>query len=627
MGPPTPPRPSPPFGSRIADYALPAAALGFAAFLALRLAPDDVPVFSDTLREFIAARDCAASAGCSGTGPSSSYLLFHGFIWQRCLSWWMGSGLPLRLVPAFVALLYALSTVPLLRLMERLAGRAAAYVSWAAYLFLVFDGSLADPVWSPGVVGLIVNLFVWCAGAAFLASGRTRAALAAGAAFLLSLASQAHTEALLFIPGMVVFLLLGARPGRRGRAALELLGLALVAAAGWLAFSAGSLRLSVEMVSSFPALKSPRYIFQPEDLRRFAAVAAAFIALAWLSRRRRDRQPCDPFMEWSAGSYLLGLLPVVFGHETPWRYYVPVLPFLCVMGARAAQAFLECWPPVAAALAAALLLVTAAREARPANNNALRLGEAQSLARALSEQGYDCNAAYRYLSGGQRAYVDLLYGMWLFAPCLRDIPTLGEVPPRAERVVLVAVGAGRPVPPAMSPLRPARVAGRGRDFFLFRLPAYVRLDEFSEVVGGKAMPARRFGVANRAFRKRCWDGETLAVRLREMLSPAAEALSFPVRLPAGAAPHTFYLPAVAGVPGFAQRCAGRITAVRGVEAAVSEDGRVMELRGSRKARQGSVTVAWPFDDPRCLMSQFDRYPLPMLELPSGLFAELRDVLE
>jgi hypothetical protein len=40
-----------------------------------------------------------------------------------------------------------------------------------------------------------------------------------------------------------------------------------------------------------------------------------------------------------------------------------------------------------------------------------------------------------------------------------------------------------------------------------------------------------------------------------------------------------------------------------------------------------VTVSWPLDDPRCFPDPMNRYPQPMLELPSGLFAELRDVLE
>ena len=605
---------------------LPAAGLLVAVPLALRLAPNDVSVFSDTLREFIAARDCAASS-CPGLGPSSSYLIFHGFIWQRCLSWWMGLGLPLRFIPAAVALLYALSTIPLLRLMERLSGRGPAAAAWAAYLFLAFDRFLADPIWSPGVVAPVVNLFVWAAGTALLESGRRRAAAAAGAAFLLSLASQAHTEALLFIPGILAFFVFDTPAQDRKRTLLGLGGLALILLAGWGLFSAGSLHRSIQRALSFPAPQAVRYLWQSQDLLRFAGVAAAFAALAWLVRRRQDRQPHDSFMAWAAGSYLLALLPVVLTHETPWRYYVPALPFLCVMAARAAQPLLECWPPVSAVLAAALLLGTVSRDASPARAQALRLGEVGDLTRAAADLDYDANAVYRYLSGGQRVYVDLLYGQWLFAPCLRDVPVLGAAAPRAQRLVLVAVPAGRPVPVAMAPLRPRRVAGRGRDFFLFRLPAYVRLDEFSEVSGGKVLAARGFGTPNRAFNERCWDGESLAGRLRDMLPPETQAVQYPIRLPRGAEPHTLFVPAVDGLPGFTQRCAGRITAVNGVPAVVSEDGRVMELRGGPQPRQGSVTISWPFDDPRCFPDSLDRYPQPLLELPSALFSELRGVLE
>jgi hypothetical protein len=596
-----------------------------AAFLALRLAPDDVPVFFDTLREFVAARDCAAAPGCPGLGPASSYMLRHGFIWQRCLSWWMGLDLPLRLLPGLIALLYALSTIPLLRLMERLSGRGPAAAAWAAYLFLAFDRFLADPVWSPGLVGLFMNVFVWCAGTAFLASGRRRAAAAAAAAFALSLASQAHTEAFLFVPGMALWLLLSAPPGERARAVLSLLGLSLVMAAGWQLFSAESLRINLGILS-LPRSGGARYAFQPEDLLRFFAVAAALAGLVWLLRRRGGLRPCDGFLSWAAGSYLLGLFPVVFGHDTPWRYYMPVLPLLCVLGARALQERLGRRPWVSAGLAVALVLAAAVRVPHPANPTALRLGEVEALVRALLEQGYDCNAAFRYLSGGQRAYLDLLSGMWLFAPCQRGVPVLGAAPARAERIALIAVPAGRPVPAAMASLRPARVAGRGRDFFLFRLSAYVKLDEFAEVEGGRALPARGFGVPNGAFGRRCWDGETIA-RLRRMTSPAADTLRFPIRLPRGAEARTLFLPAVEGLPGSARECAGRVVAVRGVEASVSEDRRVLRLRGSREARQGSVTVSWPLDDPRCFPDPMNRYPQPMLELPSGLFAELRDVLE
>jgi hypothetical protein len=631
---PLPPAPRRFVGAWLADAALSAAVLGFAAFLALRLAPDDVQVFSDTMREFISARDCAVSAGCPGLGPSSSYILQHGFIWQRCLSWWMGFGLPLRLLPGVIGLLYALSTLPLFLLMTRLSGRGAAAAGLAAYLLLAFDHFLADPVWSPGVVGLFMNFFVWCAGTAFLSSGWRRLAAAVGAAILLSLASQAHTEALLFIPGMALFLVWDARPGGRARAALGLLGLSAVMAAGWQIFSAESLRLNARMALSVlglvpgPGLSPRHYAFQPDDALRFFFVAAVLAGLVWLLRRRRDRGACDGFLSWAAGSYLLGLFPVVFGHDTPWRYYVPVLPMLCVLGARVLQERLGRWPWAVAGLAAALSLAAAVRVWRaPASGHALRLGEVEALVRAVSEQGYDVNAAYRYLSGGQRAYLELLSGMWLFAPCQRDVPVLGAAPARAERLVLVAVPAGRPVPSAMAPLRPVRVEGRGRDFLVFRLDAYARLDEFSEVEDGKALPSRGFGVPNRAFGRRCWDGESIAGDLRNMLSPAADTLQFPIRLPRGAGPRTIFLPAVEGLPGFARHCAGRIVAVRGVDAAVSEDRRVLELRGSREARQGSVTVSWPLHDPRCFPDPMNRYPQPMLELPSGLFAELRDVLE
>ncbi|MCX5794769.1 MAG: hypothetical protein NTY77_04670 [Elusimicrobia bacterium] len=631
----TPAQPSRPLRSRLADYALSAAVLAFAAFLALRLAPDDVAVLPDTMRELISARDCAASSGCSGLGPPSSYLLFHGFIWQRCLSWWMSLGLPLRLLPRLVALLYALSSWLLFRISARLAGRGVALAALAAYWLLAFDRFMADPVWSPGLVAPLMGLFVWCAGTAFLASGRRRTAAAVSAAFVLSLASQAHTEALLFVPGMALFLLLRARPGSRVRAGLGLLGLALVMAAGWQIFSAGSLRINLGIVLSFLGLgprmgmrmQPPPSLFQPEVAGRFALVAAALMALVWLLRRRRDREPCDGFLAWAAGSYLLGLFPVLFSHDTSWVYYTPVLPLLCVLGARALQEPLGRMPWAAPALAAFLSLAAATRGSPGGNDAALHLGEVESLTRALSEEGYDCNAAFRYLSGGQRAYVDLLYGMWLFAPCLRDVPVLGAAPARSERPVLIAVQPGRPFSPALAPLRPVRVAGRGRDFFLFRLPAYVRLDEFSEVAGSEVLPARGFGVPNGGFGRRCWDNESLMSGLRRRLPAATGTLQFPIRLPRGAGPRTLFLPALEGLPGSGRQCAGRVAAVRGVEAEVSEDRRVLELRGTKKARQGSVTVSWPLDDARCVPNLRDLYALPMLELPSGLFAELRDALE
>lgn len=627
MAPLMSPRPKLLLGARIWEYAPAAAALAAAAFLALRLAPDDVPVFSDTLREFIAARDCAASASCAGIGPSSSYILFHGFIWQRFLSWWMGLDLPLRLIPSAVALFYALSMVPVLRLMERLSGRAAAAAAWAGCIFLAFDHHLADPIWSPGLVAPIVNLFIWCAGTAWLASGWRRTAAAAAAAFVLSLASQAHTEALLFLPGAALFLLWRAPAGGRGRAALKLLGLALVMAAGWQVFSAGSLRLNLSRFGSFSSPELSAYAYRARDLLRFFSVAAAFAGLVWLSRRRGVQRPEEGFFAWAAGSYLLGLFPVVFGHETPWRFYVPVLPFLSILAARAAQPFLDRRPWMAAGLAAALLLGAAGRYAAPANDHALRLGEVRSLVRALTERGYDVNAAFRYLSGGQRAYVDLLYGMWLFAPCLREVPVLGAAPAGRERIVLVEMDQGHPVPSAMAPLSPVRVAGRRSDFFLFQVPAYVHLDEFTELSGGRAKPSRGFGISNQAFGRRCWDGESLAGRMRDMLDPTTDALRFPVRLPPGAAPHTLFLPAVEGLPEHAGRCAGRVVRVEGLDASVSGDGRALELRGGRNARQGAVTVSWPFADPRCFPDRFVRYPLPMLELPSRLFSELRDALE
>ena len=80
MTPERPPLVPAPAAAWLRSWAAPAAVLGLAAALALRLAPDDVNFFSDTLREFIAARDCAAAARCTSLGPSSSYFLFHGFI-------------------------------------------------------------------------------------------------------------------------------------------------------------------------------------------------------------------------------------------------------------------------------------------------------------------------------------------------------------------------------------------------------------------------------------------------------------------------------------------------------------------------------------------------------------------
>jgi hypothetical protein len=630
MPPATTPRP----GSRWWDFGVQAAVLGWAAFLALRLAPDDVDLLGDTLRDFIAARDCSAAARCTSLGPSSSYLLYHGFFWQRCLSWWMSLGLPLRILPSLVALFCAVGSWLLFRTASRLAGRGPALAAVAAYWLLAFDRHLADPLWSHGLVAPLINVFLWCAAAAFLAAGPRRAAAAVAAACVFSLANQAHTETLLFAPGIVLWSLLRARPGQRGKTALGLLGLALVVAAGWQVFSADSLRLNLGILASFlrpgrsPALPQRLYSFQPGDALRFCPWAAAFIASIWLLRRRRDRQPCDGFLAWAAGSYLLGLLPVLFGHETPWHYYLPLLPLLCLLGARALQEPLRRVPRAAGAAAAALslaafLLVSPFAAER---HDGLRLGEAASLSRALLQQGYDCQAAYRYLSGGQQAYVDLLFGMWLFAPCQRDVPVLGAAAPRAERPVLIAVPPGRPLPAGLLAYRPMRVAGRGQDFFLLQLPAYVRLDEFREVHGGIAAPAQGFGARNRGFRQRCWDPDTLISGLRDMLSPGTDTLQFPIRLPRGSEARSLFLPAVEGQPGAAGACAGRIVAVQGVEAEVSADRRVLELRPSAHARQGTVTITWPLNEQRCFPGPSTRYPLPMLELPSGAFAQLRDVL-
>jgi hypothetical protein len=172
-----------------------------------------------------------------------------------------------------------------------------------------------------------------------------------------------------------------------------------------------------------------------------------------------------------------------------------------------------------------------------------------------------------------------------------------------------------------------RVAGSGRDFFIIRYEPWLVLDEFREVRGGRAGPVRRFGVKNRGFGRLCWDPETLSFGVRGMVSRDTATLRLRVSVPAGSGERTLFLPELDAYGWPRPGCAARFERLAGVAAATEEGGRVLRLRGSRAFRAGTVDVTWPVSDPECFPDPYVRYPMPVLELPSRLFDELRAELE
>jgi len=481
--------------SRAAGYAAVFAAV---LWFGLALLPAGIPFHVDTVRDLFLARNCAASDACLSLGPRSSAVFHHGFLWHRFLALFLGAGIPLDVLPIVLAVLHALSAALLYAAVERGAGRLTGLVAAALYCLAGFDRSLADPLWTPTSIPIFANAFAAAAALALLSDGPRRAAWAAAAALVLALGTQVHNELFLLLPGVLAFLFVGRRCGWRRPAALSAALLACLALA-WAVFSRDSLLANWRLLWDFPAQAwqplHPHRVTAAEALL-FAGFAAAWAAGLLLRPWRPGREP-ELFFMLASGSYLLCFLPVFFTHESSLRYYAPVVPLLGLLWARFLGPVLERFRRSSALLLGLLALLAAnrlhglGRAAAPGLGSPLRLGEIHALAGAFAEQGCDASAMYRQSSGGQRAYLDFLSGLWLHAPCLRDEAVLGEGPPARERFAVVAVEAGRPLPSAARGLDLRRVAGSGRDFFIIRYEPWLVLDEFREVRGGRPGPARR----------------------------------------------------------------------------------------------------------------------------------------
>lgn len=611
-----------------------AAVFAVALWLGLLLSPSGIPFHIDTVRDLLLARGCSGADACLSLGPRSSGFFYHGFLWHRFLALFLGSRLPLEALPAALAVLHALSVVLLFRAAELCAGRLTALVLTALYCLAGFDRSLFNPLWTPTSIPILANAFAWAAGLALLSGGRRRAAAAAAAAVILSLGTQVHNEFLLFLPGLVVFFFWEQKPARARPAAFSA-GLLACLTLSWAAGSRDSLIANWRLLASlsiFRAHPGSHQATLTEGLR-YASFAAAWAGAAALSRPWKPERGFERFLLCVSGSYLLAFLPVLFTHDSGLRYYAPVIPLLGLLWARAASPVVARFTRTSVLLLGLLALLGADRAQAlrsapgPGLGDPLRLSEIRALAQAFAAWGYDASGMYRQSSGGQRAYLDFISGLWLHAPCLSDQAVLGRGAPRRERVALLAVESGRPYPRGAGGPDWRRVAGAGRDFLLFRFEPSLRLEEFQELRDGTAGPARSFGVENRGFGRRCWDPETLSFGVRGMVSRDTASLRFRLSVPRGLPERTLFLPALDAYGWPRPGCAARFTEVSGVAARIDAGGRRLRFRGTKTAQRGSVTVSWPVHEQECFPDPCVRYPMPILELPSPIFEQLGGVLE
>lgn len=610
-------------------------ALAFVVVLLLMETPTDVPLHGDTIRDILIAREHAFGPNDSQLGATSSAWLHHGFAWHGLLSLWVRLGAEPLLLICGVACVYAVASLGVFVTIRDSAGPLPALVS-VPLLELLTRLTLHrfDPLWNPTLASSGFALVIVSVWLTTRRGSGTKSPLWSGVpAVVYALVSQVHTELLLFFPALF------AVPARgRGAWLARLLPIPALALAWW-SISRDSLVMNVATVGALirgERVGAPRGLdWNSPSLEPLGWLAVGALGgHIWARVRGRCDQHTQSFADFLAvaiGCYLLAYLPIAGVHGGASRYLHPlVAPSVVLLGilwSKQSERSPRATLGLAAFLAATAVVIALFGGPKRDHRVGLTTAEVSGLVATMSELGYSLHDSYYYATPAQAWYAEYFAGIWLEAPCQYNTPKMGLPSEPRDRVLILAIPSGASLPSGVAAAFDRRIDGKNRTFWLAKYVPYIRIDQPSVCLDAGTCKPFEFSFPNRGHGNSCWsrdwplDALDIAPR-----SDGAIAMEFPISMPAHAEARIAYLPGLRVKDRVDDTCRGRIEHISGVDNEIHDGGATAVLRGREAPQRGLIRVSWPWTDRKCFPNGGLSFPLPLVEVPAGMFDPIRPYL-
>lgn len=627
---------------------------GVACALWTILVSDAIPFNRDTVRDLLAAKECALGMTCERIAPSSSGF-FHGFIWVRFLSLFYLLGVEVTYLPAVVQVLYALSYLLAFHVLRATQGHKVAMITTILYIVLTVKPVFlrSGCYWNPTLLVPVTNLFLFTVYL-FLREPRRRAGGLVAVALSYSLGTQVHLSYLFLLPAVIELVC---------RYRRKWLGLALfvgVSVSFWYVLSTESLLSNVDQLLQIDELRGPVDASGGapplrQSLPVFAIaglVAVAVLLLGRVLERRRGHRVArelDRLIRISIVSSLSVLGAISLARNLQGHHFLVVFPLMVlwlvgaviawsagIRGARVRTTVRLALVAAAAVVAVVGPLTGALGPGRAASSprSNVTLQQVDDIVRHAQSRGYGVEELYASLSAGQSLYFQMISSLWLHAPCLSDRRTLGTVEGPLPRLFVVKL----PTPVSRflaSEIPDAEVLESGGESFLtLKYLPYLhhgrvgvcRYDAPEEAHECVESP---FQLVNSTYGRQCY-GTDIPFDAELMFHLAASdgryvEVVMNVSVPAGSPTRLLYLPHVQ-FDGAEPRCSGVFVGAQGIRWRVDPMRRTLEVRGTTRAQEGRVRLRW--DLHQCLESRLEfRFPQPIVELDPAVFYHIRRFLD